>query len=116
MLPIGIFSINTQVQCYHDYKILLIADPCSKSDYFLFPAQPFVVIVLVAQLCPTLCDPVDCSSPGSSVHGILQAKILEWVAIPSSRDLPDPGIKPRTPTLQAGSILSEPPGKPLPHM
>ena len=36
------------------------------------------------QLCPTLCDPVDCSPPGSSVHGILQARILEWVAMPSS--------------------------------
>ena len=35
----------------------------------------------VAQSCPTLCDPVDCSLPGSSVHGILQARILEWVAI-----------------------------------
>ena len=34
----------------------------------------------VAQSCPTLCDPVDCSLPGSSVHGILQARILEWVA------------------------------------
>ena len=43
------------------------------------------VCVLVAQLCPTLCDPMDCSSPGFSVHGILQAKILEWVAIPFSR-------------------------------
>ena len=37
--------------------------------------------VLVAQLCPTLCNPMDCSLPGSSVHGILQARILEWVAI-----------------------------------
>ena len=36
------------------------------------------------QSCPTLCDPIDCSSPGSSVHGILQARILEWVAISSS--------------------------------
>ena len=35
----------------------------------------------VAQLCPTLCDPMDCSLPGSSVHGIFQAKVLEWVAI-----------------------------------
>ena len=35
----------------------------------------------VAQLCPTLCDPVDCSPPGSSVHGIFQARVLEWVAI-----------------------------------
>ena len=40
---------------------------------------------LVAQLCPTLCDPMDCSPPGSSVHGILQARILEGVAMPSSR-------------------------------
>ena len=37
--------------------------------------------VLVTQLCPTLCDPMDCSPPGSSVHGISQARILEWVAI-----------------------------------
>ena len=41
--------------------------------------------VLVAQSCPTVCDPMDCSPPGSSVHGILQARILEWVAIPFSR-------------------------------
>ena len=39
------------------------------------------VYVLVAQLCLTLCDPMDCSPPGSFVHGILQARILEWVAI-----------------------------------
>ena len=44
-----------------------------------------IVIVLVAQLCPTLCDPMDCSPPGSSVYGILQAGILEWVAVPFSR-------------------------------
>ena len=43
------------------------------------------VCILVAQLCPTLCGPVDCSSPGSSVHWIFQAKILEWVAIPFSK-------------------------------
>ena len=43
------------------------------------------VKVLVAQLCLTLHDPMGCSPPGSSVHGILQAKILEWVAIPFSR-------------------------------
>ena len=41
--------------------------------------------VLVAQLCPTLCDPMDCSPPGSSVYGILQAGILEWAAIAFSR-------------------------------
>ena len=42
-------------------------------------------IVLVAHSCLTLCDPVDCTLPGSSVHGILQARILKWVAIPFSR-------------------------------
>ena len=39
----------------------------------------------VAQLCATVCDPIDCSAPGSSVHGVLLARILEWVAIPFSR-------------------------------
>ena len=43
---------------------------------------------------------------------ILQARILEWVAMPSSRDLPNPGTEPRSPTLQAVSLLTEPPGKP----
>ena len=43
------------------------------------------VLALVAQLCPTLCDPMDCSPPGSSVHGILQVRMLQWVAMPSSR-------------------------------
>ena len=42
------------------------------------------------QSCPTLCDPMDCSLPGSSVHGILQARILEWVAMPSSRGSSQP--------------------------
>ena len=46
------------------------------------------------QLCLTLCDPVGCSLPGSSVHGILQGKILEWVAVPFSGGLPDPGMEP----------------------
>ena len=45
---------------------------------------------LVAQSCPTLCDPMDCSSPGSPVHGISQARILEWVAMPSSRGSSQP--------------------------
>ena len=44
--------------------------------------------------CPTLCNPVDCNLLGCSVHGILQARILEWLTMPSSRDLPDPRTKP----------------------
>ena len=69
------------------------------------------VDVLVAQSCLTLCDPKDCSLPSSSVHGILQARILEWVAIPFSKDLPNPGVEPRSLALQADSLPAEPPGK-----
>ena len=49
--------------------------------------QRYITVVLakLLQLCPTLCDPIDCSLPGSSVHGIFQARILEWVVMPSSR-------------------------------
>ena len=59
-----------------------------------------------------LCNTLDCSPPGSSVHRILQARILKWVAIPFSRRFPNPGIKPGSLALQADSLPSEPPGKP----
>ena len=70
--------------------------------------------VLVAQLCLTLCDPMDGSPPGSSVHGILQARILKWVAIPFSRGSSQPRDWTRSPALQANSLPSEPLGKPPP--
>ena len=84
-----------------------------------------------SQSFPALCDPMDCSPPGSSLHGIFRAWILEWVAIsfsrgssqprheywsglpfPSPGDLPDPRIKPGSPALWADALPSEPPGKP----
>ena len=58
--------------------------------------------------CLTLCDPVDCSFPGSSGHGILQARILEWVAMPSSRE----SSHPRGQTHVSCVAGSEPPGIP----
>ena len=66
--------------------------------------------LLVAQSCPTLCDSMNCSLPGSSVHGIFQARILERVLFPSPGDLPDPWNEPGSPALQADSLPSEPPG------
>ena len=58
-------------------------------------------------------DPMDCSPPGSSVHEISQARILEWVAFPSPGDLPDPGIK-HKPSALAGRLFTvHQPGKPL---
>ena len=59
--------------------------------------------VLVAQSCLTLCNPIDCGPPGFSIHGILQARILEWVAVPVLGDLPNPEIESRSPALQADS-------------
>ena len=53
------------------------------------------------QLWMTLRDPMDCSQPGSSVHGISQARMLEWVAMPSSGDLPDSGIESTSPMSPA---------------
>ena len=67
------------------------------------------------QSCPTLRDPMDHSQPGSSVHGALQARILEWVAIPSSRGSSQPRDRTRVFSLllrwQAGSLPPVPPGK-----
>ena len=56
----------------------------------------------------SLHDPMDCSLPASSVYGILQARILEWVTMPSSRDLPNPGIKPMSPAAPALQMDSLP--------
>ena len=68
------------------------------------------VKVLVSQSCLTLCNPMNCSPPHSSVHGILQARILEWVAMPSSMGSSQPRDQTRSPALD--SVPTEPPGKP----
>ena len=72
------------------------------------------------QLDPTLCDPVDCSPPGSSVHGILQARILEWVAMPSSRGIfPTQGSNQNLLCLLHWQVSSLPPshlGSPILHI
>ena len=72
-----------------------------------------VVFLLFGQLVTfdSFCDPVDCSPPGSSVHGISQARILEWVAIPFSRGLLDSGMETASAALQAYSLPCEPAGK-----
>jgi len=63
-----------------------------------------IVKVLVAQWHLTLCDPMVCRLPGSSVHGILQTRYWSGLPFPSPGDLPDPGIKPPSPALQADSF------------
>ena len=55
---------------------------------------------------------MDCSLPGSSVHGIFQARILKWLPLRPPEDLPNPGIEPTSAALAGGIFTSEPPGKP----
>ena len=67
---------------------------------------------LVAKSCPTH-NPIDYSLPGSSVHGISQARILKWLPLPSPGDLPNPGAEPGSPVLPADALLTEPSAKPM---
>ena len=80
----------------------------------LFPCYPLCyhlyVSVLVTQSYLTLCDPMHCSLPGSSIHGILQGRILEWVAIPFSSGSSQPGMEPGSPAMQEDSLGFESPG------
>ena len=66
----------------------------------------------VVQSCPTLCELINCSPPGSSVHGILQARILKWFAFLLQGNLHDPEIEPTTPAFAGGFFTTKPPGKP----
>ena len=97
-----------------------LVSPTLASRFFTFILSLFFLLywhhlgspkrgsVKVAQLCLTLSDPID-----YTVHGILQARIIEWVAFPFSRGSSNPGVKPRSPALQVDSLLSEPSGKPI---
>ena len=66
---------------------------------------------LVSKSCLTLCDPMDCNPPASSVHGISQAKYWSGLPFPSPGDLPDPAIKPTSPASAGGFFTTDPPGK-----
>ena len=69
-----------------------------------------VCVCSVVQLCPTLCDPIDCSPPGSTVHGIFQARILEWVSISYSKGSFQPKHRTHVSCIASGLL---PRGKPL---
>ena len=87
--------IDAIIIIIHKYYVFtLSARSCSKH----FAS---ICICLVAQSRPTLCDPMNCSPPGSSVHGIFQAGILEWAAFPPAGHLPNPGIELASPVFLA---------------
>ena len=80
---------------------------------YIVVAQSLVLEVLVAQLCLTLCDPMDCSLTGLSPSmEFFRQGYCSGLPFPSPGELPDPGIEPRSPALQADSLPSELPGKP----
>ena len=72
---------SVQSRGYADFTSFMCTEVC----VCVWAVRVCVCVCVCAQLCPTLCNPMDCSLPGSSVHGISQARILEWVAISSSR-------------------------------
>ena len=113
MLTAEIFTIS---RIWKQPKCLLIDEyirKCERDIYIYMYVCIYICVCVYTQLlqsCPILCDPVDCSLPSSSVHGILQARILMWVAISFSRGSswpPDPRIKPAfpvPPVLQMSSL------------
>ena len=97
--------------CYSSVQHLTLKYECFLSLW----SDPVCYAQKLLHWCLALCDPVGCSTPGSSVHGILQARILEWVAMPSSRGSSRPRDRPCLLHLlhwQAGSLPLAPPGKP----
>ena len=86
------YTIDTFYLSIHQWIDISVVSVCAKS----------------LQSCPTLCPSTGCSLPGTSVHGILQAGTLEWVAVPFSRDLQDPGIELKSlasPALAGGQLF-----------
>ena len=72
-----------------------------------------MLFVVQQPSCVRLCDPLDCSLTGFPVHGIFQARILEWVAISFARGSSQPEVEPTSPALAGGFFTAEPPGKHL---
>ena len=104
-------NVICQTFCYNNICISIQQTKCTSTleewaATIVFTLLPFCKLIGVKMLsclcmraksvqsCPTLCSPMDCSPPGSSIHGIFQVRILEWVAMPSSKRSCDPGIKP----------------------
>ena len=95
-------KITADGDCSHEIKRHLLLQ---KENYDK-PSESEVI-----QSCPTLCDPMDCSPPDSSVPGIFQSRYWSGLPFPSPRDLPDPGMEPASPALAGGFFPTEPVGR-----
>ena len=114
--PSWCLGLPSQSCCSKNMAVILSRP---HDQLFLFPEcsqliMCCAVLCLVTQSCPTLCDAMDCSWSDSSVHGDSPGKNTggSCHALLQAWDLPNSGIEPRSPTLQADSLLFEPPGKP----
>ena len=94
--PLAKIFMNSIPLSWNEWKISYVSIKVNISSF-----------LLRVQSCLTLRDPMDCSLPGSSVCGIFQARILEWLPFPLPGDLPDPGIEPGSPALQEDSLPTE---------
>ena len=92
---------------------LLISPRVCIPSFARVPWSTYDVVTYNAQSCPTLCGPMDCSPPGSSVHGISQARTLEWVANSSSRGSSRPRDQTHVSCTEGQYFIMEPPGKPI---
>ena len=100
--------INEHLSCFQFAVINTTSSSCKRLLVNMLQSS----VCLVTQLCPTLRNPMDCSPSGSSVHGDSPGKNWSGLPCPPPGELPNPGIEPRSPTLQANSLLPELPGKP----
>ena len=94
---------RTQKEAMHRY-FRKLPQPRSQVTGLSITSQIRCCCCSFAKSCLTLCDPMDYSPSNSSVHGISQARILDWLPFSPPRDLPNPGIKPRSPAWQADSL------------
>ena len=103
---------NISQKAFPDFSNL---DLMALPQGFMASYNPINTVVELLRCVQLFCNPRDCSPPGCSVYEIAQARILEWVAIPFSRGVPDPGIEPlspASPALTSCFFIFEPLGKP----
>ena len=103
---------SVPVKCIK-FQSQLQVDWLEETPQHFFSGNTYFVVVVVFHTLHHVwpfCDPMNCNLPDSSVHGILQARILEWLPLPSPGDLPNPGMDPSSPT--GGYFTNEPQGKP----
>ena len=106
-------QISMQDSGHHLFRLIPCLWPCVPNAMFSACA---CAPVQLTQLCPALCDPIGCSPPGSSVHGVLQARTLKWLPCPIPGYLLHLDVEsrsPASPALQEDSLPTEPPRKPL---